>query len=287
MANTNGFYLMTRGWMENPVFGGCELCRAAAWAWLIEHAAWKATRVGVNNRIIPVGRGQLCYSLRDLGRAWKWDEGRVRRFLDRLESEEMIARDVTAGQTVITICNYDEYQLDAHRDDAAPDAEATQRQRRDDALKNEDNEINITPISPSKNSIDREFGEFYLAYPAKVAKPKAKAAFEKARKKAELPEIMAGLRRYIAEKPPDRAWAHPATWLNQERWTDGEAPGGSLPLLDSCPAPKDEESDQIVMWRVKVEGFRKTGYWSGNDGPKPGSPFCDVPPKVLQEMGYR
>lgn len=67
------------------------------------------------------------------------------------------------------------------------------------------------------------FEQFWLRYPNKVGKPKARAAFEVAVSKAELPAIMAGLDRYISAKPVDRAWLNPATFLNQERWADEPA----------------------------------------------------------------
>lgn len=66
--------------------------------------------------------------------------------------------------------------------------------------------------------------QFWNRYPNKVGKPKALAKLDLARKHgASFPEIMDGLDRYIASKPPDRAWLNPETFINQERWTDQPA----------------------------------------------------------------
>ena len=72
---------------------------------------------------------------------------------------------------------------------------------------------------------DHEFQDtFWPAYPCKKAKPKALAAFKSQRKAHSLETIMAGLQRYIREKPPDRSWLYPVTFLNQERFNDEPEP---------------------------------------------------------------
>ena len=88
------------------------------------------------------------------------------------------------------------------------------------------NEVPELAISrPDKRGFEAEFHEiFWPAFPNKCGKPKALTAFLKARKKDSLAAIMAGLQRYIADKPPDRPWLNPTTFLNQERWNDQPAP---------------------------------------------------------------
>ncbi|WP_337267425.1 helix-turn-helix domain-containing protein [Oryzifoliimicrobium ureilyticus] len=83
----------------------------------------------------------------------------------------------------------------------------------------------------SEQRFGREFSEwFWPAYPHKIGRPVALAAFVKARDKAGLAAIMAGLSRYAAKRD-DRPWCNPATWLNQERWTDEPA---------ACGPPRDK-----------------------------------------------
>ena len=69
--------------------------------------------------------------------------------------------------------------------------------------------------------IEREFNErFWPAYQSKVKKPAALTAYRKARKKASTDQIMSGLDTYNRTKPDWQQWAHPTSWLNQERWND-------------------------------------------------------------------
>lgn len=75
-------------------------------------------------------------------------------------------------------------------------------------------------------AIDR-FEEFWRAYPRRTAKAAAKKSWERATQKikADPDAIMAGVRRYVeACVGKDQQYiAHPATWLNQQRWLDEEA----------------------------------------------------------------
>lgn len=67
--------------------------------------------------------------------------------------------------------------------------------------------------------------QFWPAWPHKVGKPDAAKSFLRARRQgAACDEILAGVERYIRDKPADRPWLNPSTFLNQERWKDDPAP---------------------------------------------------------------
>jgi len=72
-------------------------------------------------------------------------------------------------------------------------------------------------------SSDFEFEDFWNLWPNKVGKPAALRAFVAARKRAGLDAIVEGVFAYIRDKPPDRPWLNPATFLNQNRWEDQPA----------------------------------------------------------------
>jgi len=59
---------------------------------------------------------------------------------------------------------------------------------------------------------------FWPIWPHKVGKPDAARAFLKVAD--QIDAILAGVDRYIANKPPDRPWLNPSTFLNQRRWED-------------------------------------------------------------------
>lgn len=84
----------------------------------------------------------MTYSTRYLAKAWGWSEPKVRRYLDALRNAKKIDAATDAGQTVITICDYDKIQSPRKAADAATDAQATQERRTTDANNNEAKEDN-------------------------------------------------------------------------------------------------------------------------------------------------
>lgn len=67
------------------------------------------------------------------------------------------------------------------------------------------------------------FEAFWEAYGHKKARADAAKAFTKAIKLATLEEILLGVERYHQTRDWLRGYrAHPATWLNAQRWLDGE-----------------------------------------------------------------
>ncbi|MHA0335810.1 hypothetical protein [Sphingomonas aquatilis] len=134
-----GFYLMHRGWQGNPVFRNEEFSKRDAFVWLIEEAAYRPTRIHAATGALDLKRGQLSHSLRFMAKAWRWDEAKVRRFLASLVKAEIIDAATDAGQTVVTICNYDKYQAPIPANDAGDDAGTTQQRRSDDANLKEGN----------------------------------------------------------------------------------------------------------------------------------------------------
>jgi len=71
------------------------------------------------------------------------------------------------------------------------------------------------------------FDAFWRRWPHKVGKPAAEKAFAKC--SGEIEAILLGIDRYIRDKPPDRPWLNPATFLNQRRWEDAPAEISSTP----------------------------------------------------------
>ena len=98
-----------------------------------------------------------------------------------------------------------------------------------------------------KETRERAFDAFWTVYPHKVGKADASKAFDRATKRASVAVLMAGLERYAA-KTDDRPWCNPATWLNQDRWTDEPAtapparasPSRMNPTLQAAYALKDK-----------------------------------------------
>ena len=226
------------------------------WQYLCVHAVWRDCEVNFDGRRVALRRGQIATTERFLATGFVVSRKVIRRLLAHMESAGMItitrarggkgegterahsgASLGAHGGTIITICNYDAFQ--PYQDEEGPQLRVIEGPRRahegptEGPNKKEDKEVKeeeSPPIVPQDGgrdgqlTVDQEFHEiFWPAYPHKVGKSGrggAEGAWRSARKKASLETIMDGLRRYIANKPPDRNWCNPATWLNQTRWGD-------------------------------------------------------------------
>lgn len=103
---------LSRKFFEHPFWREKrKYSKAEAWLYLIQAARYEVgeTRTIVGGKTITYGRGELVASVRFLAKAFDWGLGNTTDFLKRLETDEMIARRIECGQTVITILNYDYY----------------------------------------------------------------------------------------------------------------------------------------------------------------------------------
>jgi hypothetical protein len=106
-----GVFAVHRGVFDHPMFAPEPFTEREAWLWMLSAAAWAAKRVRVGKAMIDLKRGQLAFATRFLAVKWKWAHSKVVRFLNRLKIDTMIATLPKREATLITICNYDEYQF--------------------------------------------------------------------------------------------------------------------------------------------------------------------------------
>jgi hypothetical protein len=123
-----GWVRVDRALAEHPIVG-IGSGRLAQWVDLILMAAYEPRRIsnkGVTQTLQP---GQLMGARSYLAKRWHWGEQKVRVFLKRLRIESMIKIDQQKNNScmVITICNYDKYQIVA--DDADQTKEPAKNQR--------------------------------------------------------------------------------------------------------------------------------------------------------------
>ncbi len=101
----------------------------------------------------------------------------------------------------------------------------------------------VTRASPrASHSHKQEFDVWWKGYPHKVGPGAARKAYEKALTKTSADQLIIGVERYKATKPPDRQWCNPATWLNRESWNDQPAEvrpnGATEPFLPLHETPR-------------------------------------------------
>lgn len=221
-------FAVHRGVFDHPIFAPEPFTEREAWLWMLSAAAWADKRVRVGRAVVDLKRGQLAFALRFLAVKFQWTDSKVRRFLKRLESDAMVAVSATREATQVTICNYDKYAFGRRSDDAQTDAQVDeppthQRRKEEEPKKDNNQEVSKKETREAALASDFEFEDFWNLWPNKVGKPAALKAFVSARKRAGLDAIVDGVFAYIRDKPPDRPWLNPATFLNQNRWEDQPA----------------------------------------------------------------
>lgn len=140
----SGYARLHRSLLGHPAFRNDA--EAMAFAWMILRASWRPTRVRYKGRAVSLNRGQLATSIRDMAEAMDRDKAWIERLFKRLKSETMIETVTEAGVSVVTICNYAEYQADCDIAEAVretvreTDARQTQdtEQRREEGKKEVD-----------------------------------------------------------------------------------------------------------------------------------------------------
>lgn len=81
------------------------------WFDMLFMANWEEKKVLVGNTLVTIKRGQLMASNSFLVEKWCVCSSTVRNFLQLLESDNMITQTAYPKYNVITICNYDKYQV--------------------------------------------------------------------------------------------------------------------------------------------------------------------------------
>lgn len=108
---SGGNFIVDRGVWDHPVFRPGKFTDAQAFIWLISEASWRPRTIRDKSFVIDLERGQLTHSLRFLAKKWQWRHDAVKRYLLKLEKHAMVRVTSATGQTVITICNYGNYQI--------------------------------------------------------------------------------------------------------------------------------------------------------------------------------
>ena len=80
------------------------------WVDLLLSATHKDTKLLIGGQLIELKKGQLRASSTYLAERWGKAKRTIQKFLDLLESDQMISRESSHKITIITICNYESYQ---------------------------------------------------------------------------------------------------------------------------------------------------------------------------------
>ena len=126
MANIQsiGFIKLHRGISEHWIYPNHrKLTQFEAWIDLLLMANYADRKVMLNGKLVKIGTGQILCSQINLSMRWLWGEKETRNFLKTLQEDGMILINPSKKWTVLTICNWDTYQVSGR-------TEAEQRKNR-------------------------------------------------------------------------------------------------------------------------------------------------------------
>lgn len=192
-----------------------------------------------------IKRGQVVCGRNSLSKSLNISEQSIKTALRSLKSTNEITIQSTNRFSVVTICNYDNYQSKENPINQ-PDNQLTNQQltsnqpatNHKQECKNEKNEKNKTP----------EIVELiYNCYPKKVDRPSALRAILKAIRKFDGALVLEKTKAFAS------AWngsdlqfcPYPATWYNGERFNDDPATWGPKETVGDLFKPKPKEQSFI------------------------------------------
>jgi len=106
----SGWIKLHRSLKDHFLFDFNEPDKALAWIDLLLSASFEDCKAHIKGRVINVSRGQFVVSQVTLQKRWGMSQNKVKRFLNLLENEGMVDVQTNDATTIITICNYDNYQ---------------------------------------------------------------------------------------------------------------------------------------------------------------------------------
>jgi DNA replication protein DnaD len=106
-----GYILLHRQIQDCWIWDDKPFTKGQAWIDLLLLANHSDKKIGFNGKPITIERGQYLTSIRVLAERWGWSNSRTLNYLKLLENDKMIERDSDRTRTLLTIVNYEVYQV--------------------------------------------------------------------------------------------------------------------------------------------------------------------------------
>lgn len=133
-----------------------DMEKLGRWIDLLLLANFEDGKVLSGDTLVELKRGQLVASLEFLAKRWNTSKRTVLRFLQLLESDQMLHRSAHRKVTILTICNYDSYQVSEKQEvtDSCTDRYPIgNRLVTEEKKKQEEKEINNTNTAHAREGV--------------------------------------------------------------------------------------------------------------------------------------
>ena len=152
MSDSNWIKLNRKIW-DNFIWDFDKPQYAMAWIDMLLMANYKDKKILFDGKPIVVARGSFITSIAKLSERWKVNKRTVKRFLDLLQSDEMIEYKCSNKCTTVFICNYNTFQDFSDAECTADyTAECTQHKK-------------VKKIKESKEDIHSLYARLLSCYP--------------------------------------------------------------------------------------------------------------------------
>lgn len=110
MSTDKGYVKVYRDIRDHWIWQDKPFSFQAAWIDLILVVNHEKKTILFNDSVIAVDKGQHMTSIAILAARWGWSRGKAKRFIDKLESEHMIATKRNGNGTLLSLIKYEDYQ---------------------------------------------------------------------------------------------------------------------------------------------------------------------------------
>lgn len=150
-----GWIKLHRKIMDHWIWQDPEKLRA--WLDLVMLVNHEVKKICIDSQVIEVKPGQHWTSEMKLAERWQWNRKRVARFLNLLQSDDMILKESTKKGTMLTIVNYGVYQGFSEKSGQQSGQQSGQRKghQRDNGRDTNNNDIRMI-----KNEKENKGGRF-------------------------------------------------------------------------------------------------------------------------------
>lgn len=235
--------------------------KARAWVDLLLLVMHHDKKMVVEEKPITIERGSYFISRGKLADRWGWSIKKVDAYLKTLEKEKMVTTNRTRKGTIITIVNYEEYQIEGTTQDTTEDApqdttedipqdtpHGTSQGTQNKNIKNDKELKNINSLC--KKDAQSLFEELWELYPVKKGKGQVSNAAKMRLFKIGKEEMIRAIDRYksYVAKKINLSYQNGSTFFNS----------GYVDYIDKNYTPFDEEPKTSV--NNKFNNFESRRY---------------------------
>ena len=162
------FFTINRRMLQHPLWLSEKFTRGQAWIDMIGLANHSPGWIRANGKRIDLQRGDLGWSKEHLAQRWRWTRKKVQRFFSELEADGMISVIKTQPTTVVSLCNYEHFQLNGSQSDPVNDsaddsADDPRRRRNENHKEGEDDRESAAAPSVTVSEYMDQYSYFGMA----------------------------------------------------------------------------------------------------------------------------